>query len=139
MIAVLVEIKINIFKVFCMDFLLPITSIIQRIHCYVSYNPFIYKEASWRQMAIFCASFHASSYYMSAETASALMFQIFQKYVNRCSIFNKVATLGLQLYFKWIPSKVFFKVFNHNTESEIYSEPCKTSKMERFARIVIGF
>ena len=76
---------------------------------------------------------------MSTETAGALMFQNFEKYVNRCSIFNKAATIGLQLYYKWIISKVFIKVFNHNTRSEMYSEPSETSKMKPFARIHIDF
>ena len=57
-------------------------------------------EAKPRKMAIFCDSFHASSYYMSTETASALMFQNFEKNVNRSSIFNKIASIGLQLYYK---------------------------------------
>ena len=67
------------------------------------------------------------------------MFQNFEKYVNTSSIFNKVGTIGLQLYYIWIPSKAFFKVFNHTTESEMYSEPCQTSKMEHFRRILIAF
>ena len=67
-------------------------------------------EAKPRKMAIFCVSFHASSYCMSTETASALMFQNFEKYVNRCSLFNKVATIGLQLYYKSIPSKMFLRL-----------------------------
>ena len=96
-------------------------------------------EAKPRKMAIFCVSFHASSYCMSTETASGLMFQNIEKYVNRCSIFNKVLTIGLRLYYKSIPLKVFFKVSNHNTESEVYSEPCQTSKTKHFARILIGF
>ena len=33
----------------------------------------------------------------------------------------------------------FFKVSNHSTESEAYSEPCQTSKAGRFARMLIGF
>ena len=33
----------------------------------------------------------------------------------------------------------FFKVSDHRAESEAYSEPCKASDMERFARILIGF
>ena len=37
---------------------------------------------------------------MSTEVASALMFQNFEKYVNRSSIFNKVATIGLQFNYK---------------------------------------
>ena len=53
-------------------------------------------EVKPRKMAIFCVSFHASSYCMSTETASALMFENFEKNVNRCSIFNKVATIGIQ-------------------------------------------
>ena len=57
-------------------------------------------EAKPRKMVILCVSFHASSYCISTETASALMFQNFEKYVNRCSIFNKVAPIGLQLYYK---------------------------------------
>ena len=72
-----------------------------------------------------------------AEVASALMFQNFEKYVNRSSVFNKVATIGLQLYYKWIP--VFFKVSDHWTESEAYSEPGQASEIKRFARILIGF
>ena len=79
-------------------------------------------EVKPRKMAIFCDSFHASSYYMSTETASALMFKNFEKCVNRSSIFNKVPTIDLQLYYKWIPSKALFKVFNHTTESEMYSD-----------------
>ena len=35
--------------------------------------------------------------------------------------------------------KGVFKVFNHNTESEMYSEPYETSKKKRFARIPIDF
>ena len=46
---------------------------------------------------------------------------------NRSLIFNKVATIGLQFYYKRIPSYAFFKFFNHSTESEVYSEPCQTS------------
>ena len=57
-------------------------------------------EAKPRKKAIFSGSLHASSYYMSTETASALMLQNFEKYINRSSIFNKVATTGLQLYYK---------------------------------------
>ena len=34
---------------------------------------------------------------------------------------------------------LFFKVFNHITDLEAYSEPCQTSKMKGFARIFIGF
>ena len=52
-------------------------------------------EAKLRKMPIFCVSFHAFSCYMSTERASALMFQNVEKYVQRCSIFNKVATIGL--------------------------------------------
>ena len=70
---------------------------------------------------------------MSTEVASALMFQNFEKYVNKSSIFNKVAAIGLQLCYKWIP------VSDHSTESEAYSKPCQISKMECFARIFIGF
>ena len=96
-----------------MDFLSPITSIIQRIHmlCFLYPLSFISMpvEVKPRKMAIFCVSFHASSYCMSTETASALMFQNVEKYVNRCLIFNKVASICLQIYHKWIPSKVFLR------------------------------
>ena len=33
---------------------------------------------------------------------------------------------------------LFFKVFNHSTELEEYSEPCQISKMKNVARIFIG-
>ena len=67
---------------------------------------------------------------------SALMFQNFEKYVNKSSIFNKVALWGSN----FITNKfLFFKVFNYSTELEAYSEPCQTSKMKGFARIFIGF
>ena len=31
-----------------------------------------------------------------------------------------------------------FKVFNHSTELEEYSEPCQTTQMKNVARIFIG-
>ena len=67
----------------------------------------------------FCVSFHASSYCMLTERTSALMFQNYEKYVNK--------------------GFLFFKVFNHSTEIEAYSEPCQTSKMKGFARIFVVF
>ena len=80
-----------------MDFLLLlIRSFKQYIH-YASYNPFIQNHAGGTQtqeMAVFCefcVSFHASSYCMLTERTSALMFQNYEKYVNKSSIFNKVA------------------------------------------------
>ena len=48
-------------------------------------------------------SFYTSSYCMSTEAASALMFQNFEKYIKMSSIFNKLATIGQQLYYKRIP------------------------------------
>ena len=56
---------------------------------------------------------------MLTERTSALLFQNYEKYVNK--------------------GFLFFKVFNHSTEIEAYSEPCQTSKMKGFARIFIGF
>ena len=62
--------------------------------------------------------------------------QNIEKYVNKSSIFNKVALWGSN----FITNKfLFFKVFNYSTELEAYSEPCQTSKMNGFARIFIGF
>ena len=84
----------------------------------------------------FCVSFLASSYCMLTETTSALMFQNFEKYVNRSSIFNKVA---LWVYNFITNEFLFFKVFNHSAELEEYSEPCQTSEMKGLARIFIGF
>ena len=50
---------------------------------------------------------------MLIETTTALMFQNFEKYLNRYSIFNKVA---LWVY-NFITNEVlFFKVFNDSTE-----------------------
>ena len=68
---------------------------------------------------------------MTKEVASALMFQNFEKYVNRSSIFNKVA---LWVYNFITNEFLFFKVFNHSTELEAYSELCQTSKIKGFAR-----
>ena len=51
---------------------------------------------------------------MSTEVASALMLQNFEKYVNRSSIFNKVAAIGLQLYYKWIPVFLRFLITVQN-------------------------
>ena len=91
------------------------------------------------QMAVFCgfcASLHACSYCMLTERTSALMFQNYEKYVNKSSIFNKVALWG----YNFITNEfLFFKVFNHSTELEAYSEPCQTSNMKGFARIFIVF
>ena len=84
----------------------------------------------------FCVSFLASSCCMLTETTSALMFQNFEKYVNRSSIFNKVA---LWVYNFITNEFLFFKVFNHSAELEEYSEPCQTSEMTGLARIFIGF
>ena len=61
----------------------------------------------------FCVSFHASSYCTLIETTTALMFQNFEKYVNRYSIFNKVA---LWVYNFVTNEFLFFKVFNDSTE-----------------------
>ena len=61
---------------------------------------------------------------MSPEAARALMFPNFEKYARRSSVFDKVGTIDLQLYYKLIPSKMFSKVFNPSTESEAYPEPC---------------
>ena len=73
---------------------------------------------------------------MLTERTSALMFQNYEKYVNKSSIFNKVALWG----YNFITNEfLFFKDFNHSTESEAYSEPCETSQMKGFARIFIGF
>ena len=73
---------------------------------------------------------------MLTETTSALMFQNFEKYVNRSLIFNKVVLWA----YNFITNEfLFFKVFNHSTELEEYSEPCQTSKEKGFARIFIGF
>ena len=51
-------------------------------------------------MAVFCVSFCTSLYCMLTEAASAAMFQNFEKYVKRSSVFNEVVTLVLQLYYK---------------------------------------
>ena len=59
---------------------------------------------------------------MSTEAASALMFQNFKKYIKMSSIFNKLATIGQQLYYKRIP---VFQGFNHSTDSEAYHNPFK--------------
>ena len=67
---------------------------------------------------------------MLTERASALMFQNYEKYVNKNSIFNKVAPLG----YNCIKNELLFF-----TETELYSETCQTSKMKGFARIFIGF
>ena len=73
---------------------------------------------------------------MLTERTCALMFQKYEKYVNKSSIFNKVALWG----YKFITNEfLFFKVFNHSTELEAYSEPRQTSNMKGFARIFIVF
>ena len=82
----------------------------------------------------FCVSFHASSNCMLTEKTSALMFQNYEKYVNKGSILNKVALWG----YSFITNEfLFFKVFNHISELQAYSEPCQTSNMKGFARIFI--
>ena len=49
------------------------------------------------------------------------MLQNYEKYVKKSSIFNKVALWG----YNFITNEfLFFKVFNHITELEAYSEPC---------------
>ena len=125
-----------------MDFLLLlIRSFKQYIH-YASYNPFIQNHAGGTQtqeMAVFCefcVSFHASSYCMLTERTSALMFQNFEKFVNKSSLFNKVALWGSNFMTNEF---LFFKVLNHSIEFEAYSEPCQTSKMKGFIGIFIGF
>ena len=50
---------------------------------------------------------------MLIETTTALMFQNFEKYLNRYSIFNKVA---LWVYNFIANEFLFFKVFNDSTE-----------------------
>ena len=51
------------------------------------------------------------------------MFQNFEKYLNRSSIFNKVANENVIT--NVITNEfLFFKVFNHSAELEEYSEPC---------------
>ena len=73
---------------------------------------------------------------MLTEKTSALMFQNYEKYVNKSSIFNTVALWG----YSFITNEfLFFKVFNHISELEAYSEPCQTSNMKGFARIFIVF
>ena len=93
-----------------------------------------------QEMAVFCefcVSFHASLYCMLTERTSALMFQNYEKYVNKSSIFNKVALWG---YNPFITNEfLLFKVFNHSTELEACSEPCQTSNVKGFARILIVF
>ena len=70
-------------------------------------------------MPVFCVIFHASSYCTSTEVASALIFQKFEKYLSRSSIFSRLITL-LQIYsFTGI-----FMVFNNSAELEMCSEPC---------------
>ena len=73
---------------------------------------------------------------MLTERTSALMFQNYEKYVNKSSIFNKVALWG---YNVTTNEFLFFKVFNHSAELEAYLEPCQTSNMKGFAIIVIVF
>ena len=85
----------------------------------------------------FCVSFHDYLYCMLTERTSALMFQNYEKYVNKSSIFNKVALWG---YNPFITNEfLLFKVFNHSTELEACSEPCQTSNVKSFARILIVF
>ena len=83
----------------------------------------------------FCASFHAFSYCTLTETTSALMFQNFEIYVNRSSIFNKVALGSTTL----LQMNSCFSSFYHSTELQEYSELCQTSEMKGFARIFIVF
>ena len=72
---------------------------------------------------------------MLTKRTSALLFRT-EKYVNKSSIFNKVALWGSN----FITNKfLFFKDFNYSTELEAYSEPCQTSKMNGFERIFVGF
>ena len=73
---------------------------------------------------------------MLTERTSALMFQNYEKYVNKSSIFKKVELWG----YNFITNEfLVFKVFNHSTELEAYSEPCQISNMKGFARIFILF
>ena len=73
---------------------------------------------------------------MLIERTSALIFQNYEKYVNKSSIFNKVALWGCNV----ITNKfLFFKVFNHSAELEAYSKPCQTSNMKGFPIVVIVF
>ena len=67
----------------------------------------------------FCVSFHASSYCMLTEIKAAVMFQNFDKYI----IFNKVALIGLCNFIA--NGLLFFRVFDHSTELEAYSELCQ--------------
>ena len=107
-----------------------------------SYNPFFQKNAVGtltQEVVVFCGFsviFHASSYRMLTERTSALMFQNFEKFVNKSSLFNKVALWGSNFITNEF---LFFKVLNHSTELEAYSEPCQTSTMKGFIGIFIGF
>ena len=57
------------------------------------------------------------------------MFQNYEKYVNKSSIFKKVELWG----YNFITNEfLVFKVFNH-------IKPCQTSNMKGFARIFILF
>ena len=72
---------------------------------------------------------------MLTKRTSALLFRT-EKYVNKSSIFNKVALWGSN----FITNKfLFFKDFNYSTELEAYSKPCQTSKMNGFERICVVF
>ena len=84
----------------------------------------------------FCVSLHASLYCTLIERTSALIFQNYEKYVNKSSLFNKVALWGYNVIANEF---LFFKVFNHSTELEAYSEPCQTSNMKGFAILFIVF
>ena len=107
-----------------------------------SYNPFSQKNAVGaltQEMVVFCGFsviFNASSYCMLTERTSPLMFQNFEKFVNKSSLFNKVALWGSNFMTNEF---LFFKVLNHSIEFEAYSEPCQTSKMKGFIGIFIGF
>ena len=84
----------------------------------------------------FCVSLHACLYCTLIERTSALIFQNYEKYVNKSSLFNKVALWGYNVIANEF---LFFKVFNHSTELEAYSEPCQTSNMKGFAILFIVF
>ena len=94
------------------------------------------KPQKWLYFVGFFVSFHSSSYCMLTQRTSALLFQNYEKYVNKSSIFNKVA---LWTYNFITNEFLFFKVFDHISELEACSEPCQTSNMKGFARIFILF
>ena len=52
------------------------------------------KPKKWLYFVDFVSSFYASLYYILTERTSALMFQNYDKYVNKSSIFIQVALWG---------------------------------------------